>query len=402
MACLLDLPTEILQQIAGHLARITIQGFEDHGICNLRLACRSLCLKTEYEFGRAAFSTLQLDLHSKTLQRLLHTCKRPAFGEAVKKLIFAHREHAREYVAFPHVPDEESGGLEEQVLFVLKSVLDEAFGGTPNLREVVILTPCDALFRRHDYIPPVGLMAMSLASNDAIHVEETRVKGETLYALVTRALIDAGLRISAFQLPSEGRRHQKWYLPAVSITESTLAATSEALKHVERLEVMIRCDKDLGPPASLGQTLSTMSLLTQLELRITQAVISPGPRHIIDPTTAAIQSLHDVHLPRLACLTFSEVTFDECVLRKFLLTHTSTLQTISLQNVYLGRYERWDAIIALLFDEMVSLTTLHLAGVGVDLRQPSLWGKVSLNGRDSVMDELRNMLGRAELYDSNF
>jgi hypothetical protein len=228
MTCLSDLPTEIIQQIAGHLVRNRIERFEDHGIYNLRLTCRALCLKTEYEFGRAAFSTLQLDLHSKTLQRFLKICRRPAFGKAIKKLIFAHREHPREYVAFPQVSEEESGSLEEQVLFVLKSVLDEAFDRTPNLKEVVILTPCNAVFRRHDYIPPKGLMTMDCLINDAIHVEETRIKAETLYTLITRALIEAEIHLSAFQLESTGNAYPKRYLLAVSLTQSTLAATSEA------------------------------------------------------------------------------------------------------------------------------------------------------------------------------
>jgi hypothetical protein len=394
MACLSDLPIEILQQIAGHLVRNRIERFEDHGIYNLRLTCRALCLKTEYEFGRAAFSTLQLDLHSKTLQRFLKICRRPAFGKAIKKLIFAHREHPREYVAFPQVSEEESGNLEEQVLFVLKSVLDEAFDGTPNLKEVVILTPCNAPFRRHDYIPLKGLMAMDCPINDAIHVEETRIKAETLYTLITRALIDAEIHLSAFQLESTGNAYPEPYLPAISINESTLAATSEALKYVERFTVKIRSDENFGPRISLGQTLSTMSSLARLELRMAAAASSPYTRSSDYATTAAIQSLHYAHLPHLTRLKICYVMFDERVLYSFFQSHTATLRSISLTDIYLGKGEQWQAIFALLLDEMASLTTLHIQHLRVNSQTPRR-GEISFAGRDALTNGLRNILGRA-------
>jgi hypothetical protein len=395
MTCLSDLPTEILQQIAGHLVRNRIERFVDHGMYNLRLTCRALCLKTEYEFGRAAFSTLQLDLHSRTLQRFQKICRRPAFGKAIKKLIFAHREHPREYVAFPQVSEEEPGNLEEQVRFVLKSVLDEAFGGTPNLKEIVILTPCDALFRRHDYIPPTGIMAIQFPINDVILVEEYRVKAETLYTLITRALIDAEIHLTAFQLQSTGDAYPATYLPTVSINEAMLAATSEALKHVKRFEIKIRADEDFGPRISLGQTLSSMSSLTWLELGM--AVATSGPFSLASDftSTAAFRSLQDAHLPHLTRLKMCYVMIDERVLYSFLLLHTATLRSLSLKNVYLGMGEQWLDILALLLDEMASLTTLHIVQMRNDASRAAKRGRISLAGREALTNGLRSRLGRA-------
>jgi hypothetical protein len=293
------------------------------------------------------------------------------------------------------VPDDGSEDLEEQVLFVLRKILGEAFGGTPNLKEVAIITPCEAAFRRHNYVSPTGIMASDCDNNDVIHVEESRVTAEVLYTLTTRALVDAEVHVSAFQLASTGLAYPKKYLPNVSITETTLAATSRALQHVERFEVMIHHNETLNPSISLGRTLGTMASLTRLQLRIAHARGFSYPRHCDYSTTAAIQSLRDVHLPRLTCLTVYYVTFDESVLRSFLLSHASTLQSIALENVYLGKSEQWHAIVALLLDEMVCLNTLHLTGPGVDVTQPSSWGKVDLVGRDPLMIGLCNMLERA-------
>jgi hypothetical protein len=180
MTCLLDLLTETLQNIAQYLTNSEIQSSEDNAICCLRLTCRALWLRTEYEFARTAFSTLRLDLYSNSLQRLLNISKRPAFGRAVKKLVFAHRQHTEECVAFSQAPDGEAGGLMEQVLSVLGKIFEEIFTGTSNLKDVVVITPCEARFRRHDNVPPVAFMAMDRASNDAILIEEVRIRTEVL------------------------------------------------------------------------------------------------------------------------------------------------------------------------------------------------------------------------------
>jgi hypothetical protein len=46
--------------------------------------------ETQSEFERAAFSTVWLDVHPKSLQLLLNISKRPVFKEVVKKVVFAH------------------------------------------------------------------------------------------------------------------------------------------------------------------------------------------------------------------------------------------------------------------------------------------------------------------------
>jgi hypothetical protein len=204
MACLLDLPTEILHHIAQYLAETPIRNCEDHKFCNLRLTCRTPCIKTECECSRTAFSTVRLGLHSKNLQRLLNISKRPALGKAVKKLVFVHREHPHEYVAFPQPPDDEAGDFKEQVLSVLGKIFEETFSGTPNLKEIVIVTPCEARFRRHNDVLPADFMAMDRASNDAIHIEEVRVTAEALYILITQALIHTGVHLSAFGMEITG------------------------------------------------------------------------------------------------------------------------------------------------------------------------------------------------------
>jgi hypothetical protein len=161
---------------------------------------------------------------------------------------------------------------------------------------------------------------------------------------------------------------------------------------------MIHAHEAIKHHTSLGQTLNTMSSLARLELLINHTVDGPYPVSHLESTTAAIQSLHDVHLPCLTSFTVNQVTFDERVLRKFLLSHRSTLQSINLHFLRLGGgeqwytaeeqwhadEERWHAVMALLLDEMTCLDTLHLAGSV----------KVDLVGRDLLIVGLRNMLGR--------
>ncbi len=53
----------------------------------------------------AAFSTLRLDLHPKTLQHLRLVLKQPAFGGLVKKIVFAH--WGDDYVSFPFIERDE-------------------------------------------------------------------------------------------------------------------------------------------------------------------------------------------------------------------------------------------------------------------------------------------------------
>ncbi|KAH7386679.1 hypothetical protein DE146DRAFT_583905, partial [Phaeosphaeria sp. MPI-PUGE-AT-0046c] len=186
MPLLSDLPAEVLHRITRYLVNPKI-GFSDDGLCNLRLTCRALCLKTQYEFGRAAFSTLRLDLHPKTLQRLLTICRLPAFGEAVKKIVLAH--WGDEYITFPLVSDDARGEkrLEDQVLFVMTKIFEESFNGMPSLKEIVMVTPCIARFRRHQYNLDAGF-PKSAQDGGALTVEEFCLTLDRLYVLVGKAL----------------------------------------------------------------------------------------------------------------------------------------------------------------------------------------------------------------------
>lgn len=187
MASLLALPTELLSQITRHLVTPKY-GFEDNGICSLRLTCRALCLKTQYEFGKAAFSTLRLDLHPKPLQLLLNVSKRPAFGEGVKQLVFA--QLGDEQIAFPSVEDDELDTLKEQVLFMLSQIFTEALPGLPNLQEVVVITPFAARFRRYDIVHGSSFVDTS------VWKEDYDVTVNVLHMLIAQAVGSADIHSS--------------------------------------------------------------------------------------------------------------------------------------------------------------------------------------------------------------
>jgi hypothetical protein len=259
MSSLAALPTEILNQITLHLVTPKI-GFEDNGICNLRLTCRALCLKTQYEFGRAAFSTLRVDLHPNTLQQLLNICKQPAFGQAVKKLLFAH--WGDEYIAFPHVQDNRFGTIEEQVHFVLRQTYNASFRGLPNLKEVVFITPLIARFRRYSYALKPSLANIPVAK------EECAVTMEALYTLVMQAIADADVHVSSLEVMRAETPSLERDIPVAYIYEDAFATTSKALKHVERLAITIhqshRYTEDGSSP--FGQVLKTLPLLNHLDV----------------------------------------------------------------------------------------------------------------------------------------
>jgi hypothetical protein len=167
------------------------------------------------------------------------------------------------------------------------------------------------------------------------------------------------------------------------------------LRHIERFEVTIDGNEALNDGKSLGQTLNTMSSLNQLELRVgCRRNIGSYLVHVLS-ATAAMQSLHDVHLQRLASLTVEEVMFDERMLRGFLLSHKSTLQSFARLSINLSIGEQWDDIMALLLDEMTCLDTLHLVSVGMDVTRPSKYCEIDFVGQYLLTVGLRSMLGRA-------
>jgi hypothetical protein len=157
MASLTLLPAEFLNHITSYLMSPSLQGFEDDGICNLRLTCRALCLKTQCSFAKAAFCILRLDLQPKTLHRWSEVCRVPAFAGVVKMIVFAH--WLDEFIKFPDVEeevqaegrgDEKENRLERHVRYVLSAVFNEAFAGLKSLGGVAMVLPFAVPFRRFD------------------------------------------------------------------------------------------------------------------------------------------------------------------------------------------------------------------------------------------------------------
>ncbi|KAH6622048.1 hypothetical protein C7974DRAFT_397570 [Boeremia exigua] len=95
MTALADLPAELLSRIAFHLFDTHPQShkFEDNGFRSFRLSCRCLESKTRYTFERAAFSTMTVTLHAKSLSRLRDVSRHVLFGKLIKKLVFIKAHH---------------------------------------------------------------------------------------------------------------------------------------------------------------------------------------------------------------------------------------------------------------------------------------------------------------------
>ncbi|KAH8724772.1 hypothetical protein GQ44DRAFT_580061, partial [Phaeosphaeriaceae sp. PMI808] len=192
MSPLSSLPSEILSQIAQRLFTVVLYAttpkfnFQDHGICSLRLTCRSIYLKIQYDFSKAAFSSLKLNFHPEALQRRLAICRHPAFGKAVKQLAFQRCED--DQIAFPLV--EEEGTVIDQVLFVLKQILEDILSHTPNLEEIVIITPF--LTRFHRYQAP-SWAEFATVNIDKLKAEQFVITVDPLWNLVTSTVAKVGI-----------------------------------------------------------------------------------------------------------------------------------------------------------------------------------------------------------------
>ena len=85
MSAPIDLPPELLSRIASYLFQFdaaSYDAYEDHGFCSLRLSCRAIETKTRHTFERAAFSTVAVTLHAKSLQTLHIIASQERFGGA--------------------------------------------------------------------------------------------------------------------------------------------------------------------------------------------------------------------------------------------------------------------------------------------------------------------------------
>lgn len=395
MTLLSQLPAEILQLISTYLVSPKL-GFSDNGILNLRLTCRALCLKTQYEFGRAAFSTLRLDLHSKTLQRLLDICRVPAYGEAVKKLVFAH--WGDEYIPFPAVAnekrerDEEEGGrLEGQVRFVLQQIFEEAFSGTPNQKEIVLVTPLIARFRRHEYTLEAGLGG---TKDRGLNVEEFCLPMSQLYGLLAQALATAKVHISSLETTRSlmPRRQRLWSVGCIS-TQS-LKSTAQALNNMQHLKISLNASGTSNEDGYLGDALRCMPLLTRLDLRFhgRASTWMGGPDPGFEsPSVAALRALPQVHFPRLTTFALRAARVEENMLRNFLLAHKKTLERIALCYVTLEEDVGWGTILASMLD---NLELLEEFCVATNYNARAGPGTFDLMGREAIVQRLGGILGR--------
>jgi hypothetical protein len=399
MAHLLDFPIEILDLVTQYLVTPEL-GFKDNGIFNLRLTCRALCLKTQYKFGRAAFGILRVDLHPKTLERLLTICRRPAFGTAVKKLVFAH--WGDEYVSFPQVPDNGLIHLDDQVSFVLSQIFEESFSNTPNLEEIVIITPCIARFRRHGFTLQSGFATVRSANDSEMRIEEFNVTSEVLYVLLTGAIAVTDTHLSTLEITKTLTPHEKHYIPVMCVSDHAVGTVSRGLQYMEHFKVTIQATDASIYSNSFGDALSTMSRLTRLDLRFVDRTATnyrDGHRpEYADRTAAAMQSLRNVRFPRLTSLVIRNAAIDPSVLKGFLQLHQDILHCLGLLGIYLQRGGKWYEILALLLDDMQGLNELRTNNLfhrGV-LHPPWLFGARSghLVGRDAVVRGLHDMLGR--------
>jgi hypothetical protein len=303
--------------------------------------------ESQHEFGEAAFSPFMLDLHPTTLQRWSDICKRPAFGEAVKKIASAHSSD--EHIDLPQVQDGDRWQLEEQVGFVLEKIFNVAFSAM-----------------------------------------------EMLYMLITKAITDTGVQLAKLCIMKSGRPRLQHHLRTAYLSGDTLATISRALEYIEHLEISIYARQDAYNIGSLGRVLTSTSGLTHLDISF--AGHAPCWARDRDNAVAGLtQSLLDVHIPRMSFLAMRNVTIDEAVLRSTLRAHQFTLRSFTLGCIYVDQ-GHLNSVLALLLKYISCLEELHLQDKWVVANNSmlvcSLYSRIPFLGQSSVLDGLRHLLHR--------
>ena len=377
MNSLSSLPAEILCHVAHYLATPSLR-FSDDGLLNLRLTSRSIRRNIQYTFARAAFSTLIIDLHPEALQRWLTICSSSDFGKAVRRVIFTRSDD--KHIVFPHVEEKGFERFEDQVLFVLSSIFNDAFTQMVNLKEVVIVPPCVARFRKHHIVPTTAS-----GTRESFKLKQVSITVERLWELVAQTVAETGTPLWSLQVTRTCVAQLTHRFTAYSLSGRAFAATPTC---IELLAVTVDARND-----SLGRTLNTMSHLTALDLSFSKDGLSYVPENCA-VSLATIQSLQHVCLPNLSSLALRGAVFEIGVLRKMLLSHKTTLESLLLYSISLPS-GGWHAIFTLLLDEFQGLEELHLRGLRVGTHYHYPWsGRIDLVGRLLVMQGLSEQAGR--------
>lgn len=389
--CLFDLPTEILCQIAQYLSSPD-PCFSNNALCNLRLTCRSISLKTQYAFATAGFSALFLDLCPRYLQRSLAICAGPVFAAAVRRLTFRHHrewnipthgEFSKDWghsISFPHVQEPGLEKLEDQVRFLLRSVLDKLFHSMVHLREVVIDAPYVMRFRRpsHALFPEEG---------EDFEIEAFAVSSEVLWGLISQVVVESNRKIESMQITRPSTEpYARAQFPTFSISSGALARTP---KCVERVVVAVDAQC-----VSLSTALNFLSEVTCLDLTI---ACSARP-YFYEPwpvaSRANMRSLQHVRLPRLSSLTLRGAVLEVDTLTCLLNSHKKSLEYLSLNETFLVN-EGWRAILTLLAAELMGLNELHVAGAEITYKTPKPFlPLLKLVSQLEVRKRLAEILGR--------
>lgn len=416
MASLHGLPCEILNRIAQCLMSAKI-GFEDNGICNLRLTCRGLCLKTQYEFGRAAFSTLRLDLHPKTLQRFLTICQCPSFGKAVKKIVFAH--FGDEYISFPDVEEDEpdadldekrSSRFERHVQFVLRKILKQGFGGMKNLQEVVMVTPYAARFHQSQSMEDLARKGLSEGNTDFPALQIT-VTADLLFAYVAEAAIQSETHLTKFEITKVTLPYDHRFYGVFSIYDQTFARSIPALSHLEQLKLNLYVG-GIGKTnpgichftdrARLSDMLNTMQQLTSLDILFGVQYIVPANSPSI---LKAMRYFGDVQLPSLKILKLMRAAVLQDALAMFLVKHEATLGSLHCYDVQIAYEGSWYLILSIILDDMLVLNELRLEHVRqgpkrlFTTREGMYQSTFTFLGREAVVDGIKVIRAHSYLRD---
>ncbi len=317
---------------------------------------------------------------------------------------------------------DEQLSLEEQILFVLRSIFADAFKGMPNLREIVIITPFIARFQQQECFFDAKeswdvnenaqtTFGANKEGTKVFKVNQNCVTNDSLYALIAEAAAKNNSRFTSLEHDNAQPQFGRWISHAVahSVLYGTFADSVPALRHVQKLKLNISFRQFSWPDTAadrnqvlkhepFGTLINAMPQLVSLDIKFDGYYKKQQDVTLI---LQAMSTADQIHLPNLTSLTLRNTLAKAPVLAALLRNHKDTLKHLALRFVEVEAPGTWRAVLGVLLHEMLALQELHLVGIrqgDEDFDSLNKRGGFAWIGRDEVIQGLKGLRGKFDLF----
>jgi|SRR5690242_13426231 len=420
MISLDQLPAEMLSRIASHLFltdSLHENRFEDDGLCNLRLSCRSVESKTRYMFERAAFATIFVTLRAHSLSRLEVISNHDRFGKFIKKLVFVKADNSKfdettnserrypthEYAGYGVIELPKHGydgvypngsfTLRKRVQLGLQGNLEAAMAHASNLKDVMIEPGFLSSFwldsparqeqlneqAQHSHRSVAESIREGAPGPDIIDFEnedydnddiddpyriEAYVYSDYLLYLILRAAQQNGIRLSSLDSTdnlSSAMRARTFVevAPALqSLKDLNISFSASNSTKLRRMDGTALYDIEGSQPIvqSLGSALNSLRGLKRLRFAFDDFYWEED-RHA--KISKSLRGLSDHRFEHLTSVEIEDSSFEDQDLFQFIKQQKSTIRQLLLAYVTLPSIENWRPILTLMLEETLLLAEVR-------------------------------------------